>query len=110
MGVDEECTPVHLETTLKYHLRLYESLTQLLPIFNGDRVAGSFLGRNPLKSNKGAQGQLQLVLSAFERNSICWPDCKIDISVRTKVGCSDPVTLRGKVIAQRIKGTLGITG
>ncbi len=28
----------------------------------------------------------------------------------TKVGHSDPVILRGKVIAQRIKGTLGITG
>jgi len=28
----------------------------------------------------------------------------------TKVGHSDPVILSGKVIAQRIKGTLGITG
>ena len=28
----------------------------------------------------------------------------------TKVGHSDPVTLCGKVIAQRIKGTPGITG
>ena len=28
----------------------------------------------------------------------------------TKVGLSDPVILRGRVIAQRIKGTPGITG
>ena len=28
----------------------------------------------------------------------------------TKVGHSDPVILNGKIIAQRIKGTLGITG
>jgi len=28
----------------------------------------------------------------------------------TQVGHSDPVILRGKVIAQQIKGTLGITG
>ena len=28
----------------------------------------------------------------------------------TKVGHSDPVTLNGRVIAQRIKATLGITG
>ena len=28
----------------------------------------------------------------------------------TKVGHSDPVVLRGRAIAQRIKGTLGITG
>ena len=29
---------------------------------------------------------------------------------RTKVGHSDPVVVYGKTIAQRIKGTLGITG
>ena len=28
----------------------------------------------------------------------------------TKVGLSDPVVLYGRAIAQRIKGTLGITG
>ena len=28
----------------------------------------------------------------------------------TKVGHSDPVVLNGRAIAQRIKGTLGITG
>ena len=28
----------------------------------------------------------------------------------TKVGHSDPVVLYGRAIAQRIKGTLGITG
>ena len=28
----------------------------------------------------------------------------------TKVGLSDPAILRGRVVAQRIKGTLGITG
>jgi len=28
----------------------------------------------------------------------------------TKVGHTDPVILRGKIIAQRIKGTPGITG
>ena len=28
----------------------------------------------------------------------------------TKVGLSDPVALYGRAIAQRIKGTLGITG
>jgi len=28
----------------------------------------------------------------------------------TQVGFNDPVALHGKVIAQKIKGTLGITG
>ena len=47
----------------------------------------------------------------MERNGICLLDCEIDISNRDiKVGHSDPVILCGKVIAQRIKGTPGITG
>jgi len=38
-------------------------------------------------------------------------DCKIDISNRDNfVGYSDPVVLNRKTIAQRIKGTPGITG
>jgi len=40
-------------------------------------------------------------------------DCKIYISNRDElifVGHSDPVILSGKIIAQRIKGTPGITG
>jgi len=37
---------------------------------------------------------------------------EINISNRDffKVGHSDPIFLNGKIIAQRIKGTLGITG
>ena len=38
-------------------------------------------------------------------------DCKTDKSSRDlNVGHSDPIFLNGKIIAQRIKGTLGITG
>ncbi len=32
------------------------------------------------------------------------------VRAETKVGLSDPVVLRGRAIAQRIKGTPGITG
>ena len=35
---------------------------------------------------------------------------RVTIQAETKVGHSDPVVLRGRAIAQRIKGTLGITG
>jgi len=51
------------------------------------------------------------VISCFERNGIVFR-----LTVRptsragTQVGHSDPVILSGKVIDQRIKGTLGITG
>jgi len=35
---------------------------------------------------------------------------RLTSQTRTKVGHSDPVILCGKIIAQRIKGTPGITG
>ena len=35
---------------------------------------------------------------------------RLTSQAETKVGQSDPVVLRGRAIAQRIKGTLGITG
>ena len=49
-------------------------------------------------------------ISAFERNSICQPDCREISRAGTKVGYSDPVVLYGRAIAQQIKGTAGITG
>jgi hypothetical protein len=35
---------------------------------------------------------------------------RVTVRADTKVGLSDPVVLYGRAIAQRIKGTLGITG
>jgi hypothetical protein len=35
---------------------------------------------------------------------------RVTARAETKVGHSDPVVPRGRAIAQRIKGTLGITG
>jgi len=48
-----------------------------------------------------------------ERKGKCLLDCKTDMSNKDyfiMVGPSDPMILCGKVIAQRIKGTPGITG
>ena len=45
-----------------------------------------------------------------ECKSIRELDCETDGRAGTKVGFSDPVVLRGRAIAQRIKGTPGITG
>ena len=56
-------------------------------------------------------GGLRLVgnqpLSAMAQASLT---ARLTSQAETKVGHSDPVILRGRVIAQRIKGTLGITG
>ena len=38
------------------------------------------------------------------------PDCETDRSSRDEVGHGSPVVPRGRAIAQRIKGTPGITG
>ena len=52
-----------------------------------------------------------MLLACIERNGICLLDCKIDISNKDNfVGHSDPVNLCERFIAQRIKGTPGITG
>ena len=37
-------------------------------------------------------------------------DCETDGRAGAKLGLSDPVVLYGRAIAQRIKGTPGITG
>ena len=47
----------------------------------------------------------------FECNGKNLLNCKTDMSSRNIiVGHSDPVVVKGITIAQRIKGTLGITG
>ena len=57
------------------------------------------------------KGKLRLENSAVERKGKCLLDCKTDMSNKDCiVGPSDPMILCGKVIAQRIKGTPGITG
>ena len=57
------------------------------------------------------KGKLKLYLTIVERKGKCLLDCKTDMSNRNiNVGPNDPMILRGKVIAQRIKGTPGITG
>ncbi len=56
-------------------------------------------------------GRLKLVgnqlLSAMAKACLT---ARLTSRAETKVGHSDPVILRGRVIAQRIKGTPGITG
>jgi hypothetical protein len=59
------------------------------------------------------KGKLRPENSAVERKGKCLLDCKTDMSNKDyfiMVGPSDPMILCGKVIAQRIKGTPGITG
>ena len=75
-------------------------------------MAGSLTGAVASQSiTEARDGQLNLVgnqmLSAMAQASLT---ARRTCQAETKVGHSDPVVLRGRAIAQRIKGTLGITG
>jgi Family of unknown function (DUF6467) len=75
-------------------------------------MAGSLTGAVASQSvTEARDGWLNLVgnqmLSAMAQASLT---ARRTCQAEAKAGHSDPVTLRGRVIAQRIKGTLGITG
>ena len=107
----EARAPARVEPTLKYHPYRHERLTaaQQGP---RQRMVGSLTGavasQRVTEARDGglkpvghrllsAKAQARLTASATARAG-------------TKVGLSDPVVPRGRAIAQRIKGTLGITG
>ena len=68
-------------------------------------------GGRLLKSNGGARRFPQAEWKpAVECKRIRELNCKTKSRADTKVGVSDPVVPSGRAIAQRIKGTPGITG
>ena len=97
---------------MKYHPGRYDVLTSLHKLQVGPWQVGSLTGavasQTVTEARDGglkpvghrllsAKAQARLTASATARAG-------------TKVGLSDPVVPRGRAIAQRIKGTLGITG
>ena len=112
MGDFEAATLVVVESTLKYHPDYVEVLTQVRYPDRGQCVVGSLTGavssQRVTEEHEGAlimvgnhevsvKAQARLTESLTRRSG-------------TKVGLSDPVVLYGRAIAQRIKGTPGITG
>ena len=98
---------------LGYHPSVAEILTRgvtTLRTLSGRRFDW---GGRLRKSNGGAQRFPQAGQKPAEE---CKGRRELSLTARptsraeTKVGLSDPVALRGKAIAQRIKATLGITG
>ena len=101
-----------VEPTLKYHPGVFEVLTLARDPGRGQCMVGSLTGAVSSQSvteeyegtlgtvgNRAGRAMAQGCLTARRT-------CRAG----TKVGHSDPVILYGRVIAQRIKGTLGITG
>ena len=112
MGGGEGGTPVPLEPTLKYHPGILGVLTQVRDPDRGPCMVGSLTGA---VSSQSVTEERDGALSAVGNRALS-AKAKGRLTVRqtrragSKDGLSDPVVLDGKAIAQRIKGTPGITG
>ena len=108
MGDRETVTPVIVESPLKYHpLGIWDLTSQ-----EGHRLVGSLTGVVASKSvTEASQGPL-----SADGNRAKSAVAKAGLTGRqtsragAKAGQSDPVVPHGRAIAQRIKGTPGITG
>ena len=105
-------TPVFMEPLLGYHPCVTGFLTCSRDPAGGQCQAGSLTGAVASERvSEAPKGSLRP-----DRNRPTSAKAEGSLTARptsraeTKVGLSDPVALRGKAIAQRIKATLGITG
>ena len=112
MGAGEVLTPVGVEASLKYHSGRAGCLTWARDPGHGQCLVGSLTGAvASQKVTEAPKGSLSLV-----GNQVSSASAQGSLTVRqtcragTKVGTSDPAVVRGNAVAQRIKGTPGITG
>ena len=112
MGDFEAAALAVVESSLKYHPGYVEVLTQAHYLGRGQCVVGSLTGA---VSSQRVTEEHEGVLSAVGNRAVR-VKAQGRLTARqtrragTKVGLSDPVVLYGRAIAQRIKGTPGITG
>lgn len=112
MGGFEARTLVLVEPTLKYHPDPFEVLTLVRNPDWGQCMVGSLTGAVSSQSvTEEFEGYLGTVGnradSAMAKGSLT---ARPTSRAGAKAGHSDPVVLNGRAIAQRIKGTPGITG
>ena len=112
MGDFEADTPVFVESLLKYHSGHFGYLTSNRNPVQGQCLVGSLTGAvASQKVTEAPKGSLSLV-----GNQVASVSAQGSLTVRltgragTKVGTSDPAPACGSGVAQRIKGTPGITG
>ena len=112
MGDFEAETLVWVESSLKYHPCKVEALTQVRNPDRGQCVLGSLTGA--VSSQRVTEEYEGILITVGHREvSIKAEGCLTARSTDRagrKLGLSDPVVLNGRAIAQRIKGTPGITG
>ena len=100
------------ERTLGYHSSVIEILTSSRKPderqCQADSLTGAVASERVTEAPKGSlRPDRNRPKSAKAEGSLT---ARQTSRAETKVGLSDPVVLRGKAIAQRIKATLGITG
>ncbi len=113
MGGDDPAVSAVGKPTLKYHPCAVCSLTpNPMKLGGGQCLVGSLTGAvSSQRVTEECKGRLSVV-----GNHVSSVKAQAGLTARltsradTKVGLSDPVVLCGKAIAQRIKGTPGITG
>lgn len=112
MGASEPWTLVHGEALLKYHSDCLEYLTCDRYPVEGQCLVGSLTGAvASQKVTEAPKGFLSLV-----GNQVSSASAQGSLTVRptgqadAKAGTSDPAPASGSGVAQRIKGTPGITG
>ena len=112
MGGYETGTLVSVEPSLKYHPGLFEVLTLVRDPDRGQCMVGSLTGVvSSQRVTEECEGTLGTV--GNRADSAMAKACltaRLTSRADAKAGHSDPVVLYGRAIAQRIKGTLGITG
>ena len=112
MGAGEARTPVRVEAILKYHSVEFGYLTSDRDPVQGQCLVGSLTGavasQRVTEALKGPLGPVgNRVSSVIAQAGLT---ARSTDRAGTKVGDSDPVPAHGRGIAQRIKGTPGITG
>ena len=112
MGDYEAGTLVFVESHLKYHPYIFGTLTCSRNPGKGHCLMGSLTGAvASQRVTEAPKGSLRL-----DGNQPASVKAQGSLTVRetsragAKAGLSDPVVPRGRAIAQRIKGTPGITG
>ena len=108
----EALAPASVEATLKYHPAFAGTLTQVRYPDREQRQVGSLTGAvASQKVTEAPKGSLSLVgnqaSSAMAQGSLTARQTR---RAGAKAGHSDPAVACGSAVAQRIKGTPGITG
>src|SRR6478752_4376273 len=101
-----------VESTLKYHSGRIGCLTSVRDPDQGQCLVGSLTGAvASQRVTEALKGSLSLVgnqaLSAMAQGSLT---ARLTSRAGAKAGHSDPAVACGSAVAQRIKGTPGITG